>query len=103
MRLGHDRQHSLTATPGVRISRGSREGEVRGLVLRGDHLVGKALQLPAEGQQHKGGADVEDRVAECDANSADGFCQEGQIQEHLTAKQGQQTQSGADEVEGECG
>ena len=80
---------------------GVQEGEVRGLVLRGDHLVGKALQLPAEGQQHKGGADVEDRVAECDANSADGLCQEGQIQEHLTAKQGQQTQSGADEVEGD--
>ena len=40
-------------------------------------------------------------MAECDANSADGLCQEGQIQEHLTAKQGQQTQSGADEVKGD--
>ena len=80
---------------------GIQEGKVGGLVLSGDSLLGQPFQLAGEGQQQKGGAHIENRVAEGDAHGVDGVRQEGETENGVAAAQDDKAHDGADEVEGD--
>ena len=64
-----------------------------------NHKQRQLNQLVGEGQQHNGGADVEDGVDLSDAQRVNGVFHEGQPDEEIGTVECDQSQGGADDVE----
>ena len=79
---------------------GVQEGELGSLVLFLDSRPRQPFQLAGEGQQQGGGADVENRVAQCHAHGPHGGVHEGEVEQQVPAAEDDKADGRADDIKG---
>ncbi len=77
---------------------GVQEGDLRGLVPLFDSRPGQLFQLAGEGQQQRGGQNVEHRVAQGDAHRPHGGVHKGEVEEQVSPAEDDESDRRADDV-----